>query len=52
MGQAEQVQPKTVVELLKTDGIIITPDEAKQILQFMYMLANIALDIMENRKRL
>jgi hypothetical protein len=47
MGGVQQVQPQVVVDLLKEDGIIITPEEGKLILQFMYMLANIALDVME-----
>jgi len=47
MEYVNQVQPQTVVKLLEEEGISITLQQAKGILELMYMLADIALDILE-----
>lgn len=51
MENVRSVQPQNVVEILKKEGIIITHDQAKLILDFMYQLANIALDVYENHEK-
>lgn len=51
MGDVQEVQPQAVVDMLKADGIIVTLEEAKLILQFMYKLANIALDVLEEQEK-
>ena len=38
------VKPEEIVAILKEHGTYVSVDEAKMILQFMYKLANIALD--------
>jgi hypothetical protein len=38
------VKPETVVEMLKEEGIKITIEQAKLILDFMYQLAGFAVD--------
>lgn len=51
MENVRGVQPQHVVEILKREGIIITEEQAKLILDFMYQLANIALDVYENHEK-
>ena len=43
------VQPETVVEILKLEGTIVTLDQATMILTFMYQLASIAQVEMEEQ---
>jgi hypothetical protein len=42
-----QVTPELVIKTYAEHGQIITVDEAEKIIEFMYMLAEIALDIAE-----
>jgi hypothetical protein len=42
-----QVTPQQVIKIYAAGGINLTIDQANQILEFMYMLAEIALDIAE-----
>ena len=51
MENVRGVQPQHVVEILKREGIIITEEQAKLILDFMYQLANFALDVYENHEK-
>mgnify|MGYP001340748567 CR=1 FL=1 len=47
MEYGEHVKPEMVVEILKKEGTIVSVEDAKLILQFMYKVANMALDIIE-----
>jgi len=47
MKYVDEVKPQTIVELFKKDGIHITTQQAKGILEFMYMLADFSLEIAE-----
>ena len=38
------IKPEIAVEVLKKNGITVTIDEAKTILEFMYFLADLAMD--------
>lgn len=40
----ETIQPEKIVEILKGHGTHVTIEEAKIILEFMYKLANIAIN--------
>ncbi|GAA3927435.1 hypothetical protein [Chitinophaga oryziterrae] len=40
----ENIQPEKIVEILKGHGTHVTIEEAKLILEFMYKLAQIALN--------
>ena len=45
----DQVTPDKMIKLYAEDGIVITVDQAEKIIEFMYMLAEMALDILEER---
>lgn len=38
------IKAEIAVEILKKNGIIVTLEEAKNILEFMYFLANLSFD--------
>jgi hypothetical protein len=40
-----QVKPEQIIKIFAKDGQVITIDQANKILEFMYMLADMALDI-------
>jgi hypothetical protein len=40
----EQIKPEEVVEILRDYGTIVTIEEARIILEFMWKLANLTLD--------
>jgi len=42
--ETERIPPYKAVELLKKDGIEVTEEQAKVILQFLYEMANIVVD--------
>jgi endonuclease III-like uncharacterized protein len=42
--EIERIPPYKAVELLKKDGIEVTEEQAKVILQFLYEIANIVVD--------
>lgn len=44
MKYENEIQPETIVKIYREDGIEITMEQARGILEFLYMLANIALD--------
>ncbi len=46
-----QVTPEQVIKNYAEHGQVIIEDQAKQILEFMYMVADIALDIAEKELR-
>ncbi len=41
----EKVQPEEIVAILKEHGTPVSVEQAKCILEFMYTIANMALDI-------
>jgi len=43
------IKPETVIKLYKKDGIDLTIEQAKAILEFMYMLAEISLELAGNK---
>jgi hypothetical protein len=47
-----QVRPEQIIKIFAKDGQVITIDQANKILEFMYMLADIALDIAEKEMAL
>ncbi len=47
----DQVTPEQIIKIYAEEGMAITVDQAKQILEFMYMIADIALDIAEEKLR-
>ncbi len=42
--EAERISPEKAIEILKRDGVIVTADEAKIILEFLYQMAEIVVD--------
>jgi hypothetical protein len=40
----EQIKPEEIVQILRDHGTIVTLEEAKVILEFMWKLANLTLD--------
>jgi hypothetical protein len=40
----EQIRPEEIVQILRDYGTIVTLEEAKVILEFMWKLANLTLD--------
>lgn len=46
----EQIPTKKAVELLKKDGIEVTEAEADEILTFLYLIADIAVDQFLSKK--
>jgi hypothetical protein len=40
----EQIKPEEIVEILRDYGTIVTIEEARIILEFMWKLANLTLD--------
>ncbi len=42
--EAERISPEKALEILKRDGIIVTANEAKIILEFLYQMAEIVVD--------
>ena len=42
--EAERISPEKAIQTLKKDGIEVTIDEAKLILQFLYQIAEITVD--------
>ncbi len=38
------IRPETAVAVLKKNGVTVTIEEAKAILEFMYVLSDLALD--------
>ncbi len=46
-----QVTPEQIIKIYVEGGIVITVDQASQIIEFMYMLAEIDLNIAEAELR-
>ncbi|WP_423147787.1 hypothetical protein [Rubrolithibacter danxiaensis] len=42
--EEERISPKKATEILKKDGLEVTLDEAKIILEFLYQMAEIVVD--------
>jgi hypothetical protein len=47
----DRVTPERIIQIYSEGGMTINVDQAKQILEFMYMLADVALDIAEEDLR-
>ncbi len=43
-NQAHRISPEKAVKLLKDDGIDVTIEQAKVILDFMYLMAEIVVE--------
>lgn len=41
--EAERISAEKALEILKRDGIIITADEAKIVLEFLYQMSEIVI---------
>ena len=41
----EKLQPEEIVKVLKKHGTEVSVEDAKRILEFMYMIAEMALDV-------
>lgn len=42
--EAETIKPEIAVEVLKNNGILVSIEEAKNILEVMYFFANLSID--------
>ncbi len=42
--EAEKISPEKAIEILKKDGLEVTLEQAKVILEFIYQMAEIAID--------
>jgi len=40
----DRITPDKAIQILKEDGITVTNEEAKEILEFLYMLGEIVVD--------
>ena len=43
-SEVVRISPEKAIEILKKDGLEVTLDEAKLILEFLYQMAEIAVD--------
>lgn len=43
-SEVVRISPEKAIEILKTDGLEVTSDEAKLILEFLYQMAEIVVD--------
>jgi len=43
-SKMEQIKPEEIVQILRDYGTIVTVEEARIILEFMWKLANLTLD--------
>lgn len=46
----DQVTPEQVIKIYAEDGIVLTIEQAEKIIEFMYMLAEISLEIFERKQ--
>ena len=42
--EREKISPEQAIEILKRDGVMVSADEAKIILKFLYQMAEIVVD--------
>lgn len=42
--EAQTIKPEIAVEILKNNGIVVTIEEAKNILEVVFLLANLSID--------
>lgn len=42
--EEERISPEKAIEILKKDGLEVTPEQAKLILEFLYEIAEIVVD--------
>jgi len=42
--EAEKISPEKAIEILKKDGLEVTLEQAKIILEFLYQMAEITID--------